>query len=270
MKRLITATRAALGACCLCASAAHAVTPAYVLTADQLVAGIQFANNDSATPASVTWTAPYAAHTLSASFITLLLKQAYPPAWTQKHYGSARNPLTFNSTSPSSVQYHDEIAKPASTFASRVLKVTDIQAGDILAIKYSDTAPASGHTMMADAPATLLRPSISPVVKTAAGVPLEQWELLVIDSIATPTPPALPSPHGAGDTRKSYPTPRGVGRGTLRLYADPTSKDVKGYTWSTVGPDIEYPCTMPACPKGYYDISALNPIRHLVIGRIIP
>lgn len=100
---------------------------------------------------------------------------------------------------------------------ARISRVQDIRAGDILAIRYPADNDNSGHTMIADAPASPREPS-PPIVDATS-----QWTLSIID--------ATSSPHGPDDTRMS-PRRTGLGRGTFRLYTDSSGRII-GHAWST-------------------------------------
>ncbi len=119
---------------------------------------------------------------------------------------------------PLARDYHDTIV--AERGFTRVKSVTSIRPMDLIAIKFEAGAKDTGHVMFADSGA-FKREASAPIVEGTT-----QWEVQVIDSAA--------SPHGVRDTRykEGGPSRAGVGRGSVRLYADDDGTIV-GYTWST-------------------------------------
>ncbi len=95
-------------------------------------------------------------------------------------------------------------------------RVDEIRAGDLLAVKYNDGSKDTGHVMIADEAPSRMSAS-SPIVKGT-----DQYRVAVIDSSA--------SGHGPEDTRHKVGEgfTGGIGRGTVRLYADPKGRIV-GY-----------------------------------------
>ncbi len=154
----------------------------------------------------------YVNRTDCASFMTAILTQSY--GYTSDDIGEC-----LGWANPTSAMYYDAIM--ASSGFELIPTVFDIEAGDILAIKYPAGTGASGHVMFAASPA-VLRTSTSPIY---AGT--FQFELTVIDSSG--------SGHGNYDTRKqpdgTWAT--GAGIGTVRLYANAAGAIV-GHTWSTI------------------------------------
>ncbi len=106
------------------------------------------------------------------------------------------------------------------------MKKEDIQAGDLLIIKYADSSDHednTGHCMLV---------AKAPVHHAASALNepgTVQYEVVVYDSSK--------SPHGKNDTRYSTGGVEyeGLGRGSFRLYA---SKEgiIKGYSWSLLKP----------------------------------
>lgn len=151
------------------------------------------------------------------------------------------------SKGPSSARYHDNIFFQNNF--QRIQLATDVRRGDILASKYLDkTSGGTGHTMIAADRAEKRLVDTAPLI---AGT--EQYELKIIDSTS--------SPHGAGDTRKGTgdngADQTGAGFGTIRLYADITSRQIVGYTWSLSGGSTYYTATSPAGDR-----------RSLMVGRM--
>ena len=131
----------------------------------------------------------------------------------------------------------------------RITAASDVQRGDIVAIKYlNQTSGGTGHTMIAAGPAVERSPPTSPIIQDTV-----QYDLPIIDSTK--------SPHGTGDTRKGTgpdgADQDGAGLGTMRLYADARSGQITGYTWSRSSSSVYYTATSPA-----------EDPRSLVVGRM--
>src|SRR5262249_39344742 len=149
-------------------------------------------------------------HTKCASFVTLVLQQAYQ--WDDADFTD-----WFRSSSPYAADYHDAIL--AGNGFLEIQHITDIQSGDIIAIKYPytpDPDDDTGHVMTAAGSPTL-SVAAAPVV---AGT--KQYAIEVIDSTKTP--------HDSTDTRKAAGD-TGAGLGVFRLYAN-AAGTIVGYTWS--------------------------------------
>ena len=195
-----------------------AATPAHLLWAEEVAQNVDPANNVYGTsPTYLTWpgvngATAYTNRTECSSFATRVFKQAY--GWSDTDFKT-----WFGSSSPTAAKYHDAIVAGNQFVA--VPLVSDLQSGDIIAVKYLDgTTTSTGHVMMATGP-------VSPRTATAPYVSgTTQYVVEVIDSSQTG--------HGPTDTRLrpdgTWQT--GVGIGILRLYADATGTIV-GYTWST-------------------------------------
>lgn len=179
----------------------------------------------------ITWDGS-AAWTNCATFVSLLLQHSY-------NWSDADLKARWDSTSPTAAKYHDEIEAQHS-FTQITLR-SQIQAGDIMAIKYPNGASATGHVMViADAP--VLRTATNPQVANTT-----QYEVSVIDSSS--------SFHGSLDTRNpnNGGGSEGIGKGIFRIYVD-ANDQIVGYTWST------------AANSTYYAQAQ----RHLVVGRLQP
>jgi hypothetical protein len=101
----------------------------------------------------------------------------------------------------------------------RVTRVQNLKPGDVLAIRYPEGLPDTGHILVvAEAPRR--RDATAPVIEKT-----EQWEVKVIDCSR--------SGHGTGDTRHKPDGSfnQGIGEGTFRLYAH-KSGTIAGYSWS--------------------------------------
>jgi len=155
--------------------------------------------------------AAYECHADCSAFYTQLLHRAYgwDGAQFKKWLGAAH---------PTAHRWHDAIVEEKGF--KRIKLVKDLRPGDVLAVKFPPGEDDTGHVMLV---AGLPKPR-------AATEPLapgtRQWEVEIIDSSK--------SGHGAGDTRHKPDNTynKGVGRGTLRLYADEQGA-IAGYSWST-------------------------------------
>ena len=185
-----------------------------VATAQQLVEQLDL-NNTSYEHGQghVRFSAPPESRTDCSGFIDHLLMHddGYTPADFKHWLGSGR---------PNAARYHDAIVEGRGF--SRVTKVADLKAGDLLAIKYLTRTGNSGHLMLAvDAPR---RVSATPPQVDGT----TQWVVTVVDSSE--------SGHGPTDTRHKRGAGGkdhdGLGRGVFRVYADGTG-EVAGFAWST-------------------------------------
>lgn len=216
-------------------AAAQVVEPAHLTWAVLLVDNILPEHNEYGTnPHYVYWegvngATRYENRTQCNSLLTRLLMQAY--GWS-----STDIRLWLGSTSPSAALYHDAIA--AENGWDVVPLVSDVEPGDVLAIRYPSGGSVSGHVAtVVEAPA--LRTATVPFVPGTL-----QFEVLVVDSTG--------SAHGDTDTRRQvYPFDTGVGEGVMRLYTD-DQLQIVGHTWSLSGGSV------------FYDQAT----RHAVIGRL--
>ncbi len=231
-----------------CPDVARAAVPEHLEWAQLMVDTVKPANNFYGDPASLTWQGlnglSYSTNrSKCAPMVTQLLEKAYDPdfvAW-------------FGCTSPSAASYHDAIeVEHGFTLVDSILEV---QAGDIIAIRYFDAGctdltcggfqncSSSGHVaLVAELPTA--RSATAPLVAGTL-----QYAVKIIDSST--------SYHGAADTRYQADAlgahDQGVGEGTMRLYVDakdPT-RPVVGHSWSTSSGSAYYP----------------NTLRDVVIGR---
>ncbi len=208
----------------------------HLLWAEAVASNVQPENNEyGSNPSVITWpgingATAYSNHTKCATFLTQVFKQAY--GWNNSYLSA-----TFGSTSPTAAKYHDLIETHPSF--EQLYSVYDIQAGDILAVKYPEEEESTGHVMLAHGPATL-GATKAPLVEGTY-----QYDLEVIDSSK--------SGHGPNDTRKMVDGSwdSGAGIGVMRLYADENGT-ITGYTWSRYSTSVYYP----------------QSIRHLVVGRL--
>ncbi|HLF96637.1 MAG TPA: hypothetical protein VI457_05795 [Methylococcaceae bacterium] len=221
----------------LIAVATCAASPAHLGWAEDIALNVTPDRNEYGTnPNYIRWNGVngatgYENRTECSSFVTRVLKQAY--GWNDTDF---RN--WMGSSSPTAAKYHDTIVSRNGFEAMQ--SVADIQAGDLIAVKYPQGASPTGHVMLAVGPATQ-RTASAPVVEGTT-----QYEVEVIDSTK--------SGHGPSDTRKmedgTWDT--GAGVGILRLYADGNGV-ITGYSWSTYSNSV------------YYDQNS----RHLVVGKLI-
>lgn len=152
----------------------------------------------------------YESHTDCSGLLNALLERTYglKSADFEKWLGLRR---------PLAITYHDAI-ESKNGFA-RIERVSDIQPGDIIAIRYPPDADNSGHIMLvAEKPRR--RTATEPIVPDTV-----QWEITVIDSSE--------SGHGKTDTRRRSDGGfgQGVGKGVFRIYTDKRGSFV-GYAWS--------------------------------------
>lgn len=207
--------RLALLAFALLAQAVAAPEPPHLMWAERLVAELTPENNAYAwSPTFVVWAedgnGAARNRSVCSSFVSRDLMRAY---------GLTRDDLEkrFGTRNPQAKDYYDTIA--AQRGFTLITRVDQFMPGDILAAKYEPGSRPTGHVMILDGAPVPRRPT----------EPLEpgtsQYEVAVIDSSS--------SFHGPHDTRhlEAKTHAQGVGRGTLRLYAD-ASGALAGYSWS--------------------------------------
>jgi len=193
--------------------------PAHLVQAQHLVENLQTAdlNVYGGGKRHIDWEAGHAsARSVCSSFTTLLLQHTY--GWTSSDFKD-----WLKSSNPEAFDYHDAIV--ARNRFLRIVHVTAIKPGDILAVKYTDHHVSSngvedtGHVMVTAEPPQELEAK-EPRVKGT-----RQYLVAVIDSSA--------SGHGTSDTRHrpGGKFTGGVGRGMFRLYSDSDGK-IAGYAWS--------------------------------------
>jgi hypothetical protein len=173
-------------------------------------------NNDYATsPSYIHWAGSngstiYENRTVCATFVTAVLMQAY--GWDTHYFQT-----WMGTNSPSAAVYYAAIV--AKDGFTKINKVTDIQPGDLVAVKFPSGSYVTGHMMTATAN-PILRVATKPIINGTT-----QWEVPIVDSSR--------SYHGPGDTRimPDGSIDRGVGAGSIRIYTDSMGA-YKGYTWS--------------------------------------
>ena len=148
----------------------------------------------------------------------------------------------FGSHRPSAKRYYEAIEE--QTGFRHLGRITEPRPGDFIAVNYLKRRDETGHIMLVDQ------------VPARAGSGFrdphgDAWLVTVIDSSE--------SGHGPTDTRhRRGPNGRdhdGLGRGILRVYADPLGR-INGFSWSTAanstfrGPDEE-PLVLARLVAGY-------------------
>ncbi|MEY2633709.1 MAG: hypothetical protein RIR00_2363, partial [Pseudomonadota bacterium] len=179
----------------------------------------------------------YENRTECSSFVTRLLLQSYPGLNIGTWLGYP------GATNPNAAKYHDAIVN--QTGLQAVAGLTDLRAGDLIAIKYPAGGSSSGHLMIALG-GLRAREASAPLIASPAGQTYAQYEVDVMDSAN--------SGHGYTDTRYlgNNTWNDGAGIGVLRIYTD-ASGQIAGYTWSTRVTSAAY----------FYS----QDVNHLVIGR---
>lgn len=220
----------------LLAGTAKAADPAHLFWAVDIATNVTPDKNmyDS-NPSYIHWpdangVGAYENRTKCSSFITQVLMKSY--GWTSAYFSN-----WMSSTSPTANKYYDAINQQNGFVI--IDNINDIQAGDIIAIKYPSGSAVTGHMMMANGPATLRSPTLPLVTGT------NQYQIQIIDSSQ--------SGHGPTDTRliEDGVYAPGAGIGISRLYAD-NAGVIKGYTWSTYYNSV------------YYDQNT----RPIIVGRL--
>jgi len=206
--------------------ATTAPPPKHLLQAEQLVDNLKGAQENvyGGGKRHIDWNASnYAARTVCSSFITLLLEHTY--GWPTSAFK-----VMMGTGNPQAEDYHDAIVSRRGF--KRIVHVTAIRPGDILAVKYtgfhvtSRDVEDTGHVMLVAEAPTFINDE-KPIISGT-----RQYTVTIIDSSA--------SGHGPTDTRHEPGGhfTGGIGRGTIRLYAGDDDK-IAGYTWSNT-PKSEY------------------------------
>jgi hypothetical protein len=205
---------------------------------DQMIANVTDLNNiyinsfDSVRWAGQNGATGYYCATDCSGLLTALLKQSYGYTTTYfKKWTGYSNPYASS--------YYNEIV--TQDHFTRINSVTQIQRGDIVAMKYPAGSSNTGHVMVVAA-SPVVRASTNPLVTGTT-----QYEVLIMDCSS--------SGHGSNDTRYINGTDwyDGIGRGIFRLYVN-SSGSIVGYTWSTYSSSVYYSQTQ----------------RQLAVGRLIP
>lgn len=232
---LTLALIALLGAVTLTPARAAAQS-AHLDWAEELVDNLAPENNTYSTGTyAVTWegvngAVVYSNHSLCSNFLTALFRHTY--GWT-----TSDMLYWTGSTSPNAALYHDLIEDEDGF--EIVPTIQEIQAGDMLAIRYEAGNSASGHTALIESEPTP-RVATSPIVPGTV-----QYEVWVIDSTR----------NGHGFTDSRYVNGnwiQGAGRGVMRLYAN-AQGTIVGHTWTT------------STGSSYYSTST----RDILVGRLL-
>ena len=157
----------------------------------------------------------YESRTDCSGFILALYQQSYGVTLPQlgTWLGRAR---------PLAASFADTVT--AQRGYQQIQSITDVQVGDLIAVRYPNATKGdnTGHLMLVVSTPTP-RSGSAPVVTGTT-----QWDVVIVDQSSTG--------HGPTDTRhhpdKTFAS--GVGRGTMRLYADAASQAIAGYSWSTI------------------------------------
>jgi len=146
-----------------------------------------------------------------SGFVDLLLQHSYSWAdkdWLEEQTGKLR---------PLASDLYDAVL--AHHGFDPVAKISDVQPGDFIVMKYPEDNDNTGHTMLVEhSPRS--HSASAPVHDTD-----RQWEVDVIDETS--------SPHGETDSRYKGTGVKngGLGRGTFRLYTH-SDGSFSGYAWS--------------------------------------
>lgn len=223
-----------------------ATGPVHVASAEKLLADLTISRQNvyASSPSFILWDgASSQARTVCGSFITNLLLRSY-------NFTSSTFTSWLGTTSPYADTYHAAIV--AQNKFTRINNITQVQPGDIIAIKYLDSG-TTGHAMMVDSLAKA-HSALSPMV---AGT--TQYSITVIDSSS--------GSHGAADTRRTSPsaTSNGVGRGTIRVYVDSALKPV-GYSWADEAGSTYYSMSQRPLAIGRIDLARLGVAAQAIAG----
>ncbi len=164
---------------------------------------------------------PRTAISVCATFVTMLLKHSYGLT-------DAKFVTKTGTKSPNPLGYFNTIVKQSGF--TRLGKIEQLVAGDLIAIRYPLGSSPSGHVQMVAS----LGPFQAKAASKQTFLATERaiygfFDVGVIDSSSTY--------HGALDTRAQKPG--GIGRGGVyRVFVD-SSLAVLGYTWSVAGNDYK-------------------------------
>jgi hypothetical protein len=200
-----------------------------------------------------------------SGFMSKLLQHSYGDYFTSERFEQWMNKKRGR---PLAEDFYNAIVKQKDFI--QIKKLTQVQPGDIIAIKYipddnPKTKDNTGHVMLV-LKSPQKRDPTKPLVKKTL-----QWEVKVIDQSC--------SGHGKYDSRRKTDSSDddsqadgdglanneqnnpcelnksfndGLGKGTIRIYTNEENDDILGYTWSTFKKSEYY------CPDE----------KHLVIGRL--
>ncbi len=212
--------------------------PPHLVTARALLGAITpETNRYTASPSRITWADeagdawPALNHSVCSSFGALVLRKCYG-------IDRAAAIALFGEEMPEADDFF--AAMRDSGRFELAPTVNAIRAGDFLVINYlSNKAIPTGHVMLVDGPARRVAEHDSgrlPWPRPADAVPTVDWESATLVEWHVAVIDSSRSPHGEGDSRRGANADGtdddGLGRGDLRILADPAGKMV-GYTWST-------------------------------------
>jgi hypothetical protein len=228
LARPLAAGLVGLVALCAAPAPAEAAPPKHYTDAYDLVSALiaspQNVNvyNDGSLVDHIDWAgSPRTAVSVCATFVTMLLAHSYGLT-------DAQFVAKTGSKSPNPLAYWNTIAK-GSGF-TRVTKIEQLVAGDLVAIRYPFGSTPSGHVQMVASvgPFQLKANSKQKFLATERAI-YGFFDVGVIDSSS--------SYHGPLDTR--FQKPGGIGRGGVyRVFVD-VNLSVLGYTWSIAGNDYK-------------------------------
>ena len=220
---------------------------------------------------TVTWKgvnggADYESKTDCSGFMSKLLQHSYSDYFTDKHFKQWIKKC--DRKRPLAEDFHSAIVNQKDFI--QIKKITQVQPGDILAIKYlpdkdCKTKDTTGHVMLVvETPRK--RDSTKLIVPKTL-----QWEVIVIDQSCSGhgkydsrrkldifDDDSQPDGDGLAEKEQNNPCEPnehfhdGLGKGTIRIYTNEDNGNILGYTWSTFKGADYY------CPDK----------KNLVIGRL--
>ena len=158
---------------------------------------------------------------------------------------------------PQAVHYHDAIV--AQSHFTRVDDVRAVARGDVIAMAYYDGSKDTGHFMLVESAPAALCSTCTPLEYAVAVVDSADGyhgtaDTRYIAQACTADADCAAYSQATCDTSTGKCSTTGIGRGTLRLYAD-ASYRVSGYSWSTA-----------ASSTAYFDTDSPL-LRDVVVGR---
>lgn len=216
-------------------ASAPAPAPQHLVDAEALVSMMPHAtiNRYGSRGEFIDWDPAHpGAQVVCSGFIALLFEHSYHlmPDDIRRWMGSSH---------PDAAQVYDAIV--AGRGFTAFTDMGRVEPGDVIAIDFTPRQKDTGHVVLVDHAPVVLETPRDPIVTGT-----RQYQIDVIDSTG--------SGHGEADTRRlpggGYTG--GVGAGAMRFYADETSGQIVGYTWSLDGRS-KY-CTLPT--------------HHVVVGRL--
>lgn len=251
-------------------------TPAAAAWGDHLTTAAQWkhdltpANNKYGTPSEV-WYVGSDLHVFAecGGFVSELMKASYPAIDDDVMSDLMDDDTTDDNpwSSPDSVHWYDAISDEVSVTVNgqtvgleHLTDIDDVQTGDILASIYT-SAGGTGHTMVIyDMPTSYTLVTVS--IPGYSGVQVERYAVTVLDS----TQSVHLNQTGSTDSRYLKDVDKngnpvndtGMGTGDIRIYADHSTGEIIGWTWSSI----------QITPYQGTDASASN-YRPIVAGRFV-